>query len=93
MEKKGALSGDEGNAVDDTEGGDMEQRGGRGALPPSAPTPIDTYFTPEEKGGLEVWGVPAISPMALPCCVCARKATRGLGSGLVVAKGGLVVAG
>ena len=90
MEKKGALSVDEGNAVDDTEGGDMEQGGGRGALPPSAPTPIDTYFTPEEKGGLEVWGVPAISPMALPCCVCARKATRGLGSGLVVAKGGLV---
>ena len=66
---------DEGNAVDDTEGGGMEQGEGRGALPPSAPTPIDTYFTPEEKGGLEVRGVPAISPMALPCCFCARKAT------------------
>ena len=74
-------------------GATWSRGGGRGALPPSAPTPIDTYFTPEEKGGLEVWGVAAISPMALPCCVCARKATRGLGSGLVVAKGGLVVAG
>ena len=36
MEKKGALSGDEGNAVDDTEGGDMEQGEDRGGLPPSA---------------------------------------------------------
>ena len=67
VEKKGALSVDEGNAVDDTDGGGMELGEGRGALPPSAPTPIDTYFTPEEKGGLDVWGVPAPRHVA---CIC-----------------------
>ena len=55
VEKKGVVLGGEGEASDDTEGSATEQREGRGPLPPSAPTPIDTYFTPEARG--EGWSL------------------------------------